>query len=90
MYTGTSPPLHPSLPQKSPPWPLAPTREPVAVARVEVVRQVDRHEHAAGGRVDGHVVRRVVKELGARVSLHVVRVEVSPPKLDVDPVLVAV
>lgn len=65
------------------------TWEPVPVARVQVVREIDANEHAARGRVDGHVVCRVVQELGASVSLHVVRVEVAPPQLNVDPVLVA-
>ena len=36
--------------------------------------------------VDGHVVRRVVEEFGARVPLDVVRVVVPPTKLNVKPV----
>lgn len=39
--------------------------------------------------VDGHVVGRVVEELGTRVALDVVRVKVAPATLHVDPVLVA-
>ena len=43
--------------------------------------------HEAGGRrVDGHVVRRVVEELGARVPLDVVAVVVAPAQLHVEPV----
>ncbi len=41
------------------------------------------------GGVDGHVVCGVVQELGTRVALNVVGVVVTPPQLDIDPVLVA-
>jgi len=61
--------------------------EPVAVARVQVVAQVERAQHARGGGVQRHVVGGVVEELGARVALHVVRVEVAPAQLHVDPEL---
>ena len=61
--------------------------EPVAVAREQVVGEVDGDQAARGRRVDRHVVRGVVEELGARVALDVVRVEVAPAELDVDPVL---
>ena len=64
-------------------------REPVAKGAVEVVGQVDADHDAGRGRVNRHVVRRVVQELGADVALDVVGVVVSPPELDVDPVLVA-
>mmetsp|Transcript_2955 Transcript_2955/g.8790 ORF Transcript_2955/g.8790 Transcript_2955/m.8790 type:complete len:598 (+) Transcript_2955:730-2523(+) len=63
-------------------------REPVAVAGVEIVRQIYTDHHARRGRVDRHVVRRVVQELGPGVPLDIVRVKVAPPELDVDPVLV--
>eukprot|EP00964_Phaeocystis_antarctica_P078146 scaffold48598_cov65-Phaeocystis_antarctica.AAC.1 len=62
-------------------------RDVVAVGRVQVVREVE-PDHEAGGRgVDGHVVRRVVEELGARVPLDVVAVVVAPAQLHVEPVL---
>ena len=41
-----------------------------------------------GRRVDGHVVRGVVQELGARVALNVVAVIVAPAQLHVHPVSV--
>ena len=62
-------------------------REPVAVGGVVVVGQVDRDEHAGGRPVNRHVVRGVVEELGPGVALNVVRVVVTPPELDVEPVL---
>ena len=61
--------------------------EPVAVPRVEVVREVHRQQRARGGGVDGHVVGGVVEELGPRVPLNVVRVKVAPPQLHVQPKL---
>mmetsp|Transcript_35305 Transcript_35305/g.88749 ORF Transcript_35305/g.88749 Transcript_35305/m.88749 type:complete len:781 (-) Transcript_35305:276-2618(-) len=64
------------------------TREPVAKRAVQVVGKVHCNEHARGGRVDGHVVVRVVQELLPRVALNVVRVVVAPLKLHIDPVLV--
>ena len=42
--------------------------EPVAEAAVQVVGQIHAHEHARRRRVNGHVVCRVVQELGAAVS----------------------
>mmetsp|Transcript_51851 Transcript_51851/g.121766 ORF Transcript_51851/g.121766 Transcript_51851/m.121766 type:complete len:1251 (+) Transcript_51851:175-3927(+) len=63
-------------------------REPVAERREQVVRQVDGNQRARRRGVDRHVVRGVVEELGARVALDVVRVEVAPAQLHVDPVLV--
>mmetsp|Transcript_12178 Transcript_12178/g.50989 ORF Transcript_12178/g.50989 Transcript_12178/m.50989 type:complete len:398 (+) Transcript_12178:2351-3544(+) len=63
-------------------------REPVAVRRVQVVRQVDPHHRARGRRVDGHVVGGVVQKLSARVPLDVVAVKVAPAQLHVQPELV--
>ena len=54
---------------------------------VQIVGQIDGDEHTRGTRVDTHVVRRVVEELGSGVTLHVVRIVVTPSKLDVDPIL---
>mmetsp|Transcript_14221 Transcript_14221/g.33094 ORF Transcript_14221/g.33094 Transcript_14221/m.33094 type:complete len:257 (+) Transcript_14221:1810-2580(+) len=65
-------------------------REPVAEGREEVVREVDGDERARRRGVDRHVVGGVVEELRAGVTLHVVRVEVAPPQLHVDPELVGV
>ena len=39
-----------------------------------------------GRRIDGHIVRGVVQELGARVALDVVAVVVAPAQLHVHPV----
>lgn len=64
------------------------TWEPVTVTRVQIVRQIDRDEHSARRRVDRHVVRRVIQKFGASVPLYIVRVEVTPSQLHVDPVLV--
>ena len=54
---------------------------------MQVVGKVDSDEDSCGRGVYGHVFRGVVKELGPGVTLHVVRVVVTPPQLDVDPVL---
>mmetsp|Transcript_12946 Transcript_12946/g.36299 ORF Transcript_12946/g.36299 Transcript_12946/m.36299 type:complete len:360 (+) Transcript_12946:1817-2896(+) len=64
-------------------------REEVAKPSVEIVSQVEPNHAARGARVDRHVVRGIVKELGPGVSLNIVRVEITPPQLDVKPVLVA-
>mmetsp|Transcript_19228 Transcript_19228/g.59304 ORF Transcript_19228/g.59304 Transcript_19228/m.59304 type:complete len:391 (-) Transcript_19228:3185-4357(-) len=61
--------------------------EPAAVAGVQVVRQVDGDQSPGRRRINGHVVRRVIEELGPGVALDVVRVEVAPPQLHVDPEL---
>ena len=60
--------------------------EPVPVGAVHVVGKVDPKQRAMGAWVDGHVVRRVVEELGAAVPLDVVAVVVAPAELDVEPV----
>ena len=44
--------------------------------------QIDGDETAGGARVDGHVVGRVVEELGSCVPLHVVGVVVTPTELE--------
>mmetsp|Transcript_67280 Transcript_67280/g.140139 ORF Transcript_67280/g.140139 Transcript_67280/m.140139 type:complete len:747 (+) Transcript_67280:1153-3393(+) len=74
--------LHRLVEERLHPW------EPVAKGAEEVVGEVDGNERAGGRGVDRHVVRRVVEELGPGVALDVVRVEVSPAQLHVDPVLV--
>jgi len=51
---------------------------------VDVIRKVNAHENIGGGRIQRHIVRRVVKELRAAVSLNVVTVVVTPPKLNVE------
>ena len=56
---------------------------------MKIVRQIERDQHPSGGGVDTHVVSGVVKELGSRVSLDVVRVVVAPAQLDVNPVLLS-
>mmetsp|Transcript_9904 Transcript_9904/g.16651 ORF Transcript_9904/g.16651 Transcript_9904/m.16651 type:complete len:467 (+) Transcript_9904:1679-3079(+) len=63
--------------------------EPVSVAGVQVVGQVDGQQAARGRWVDRHVVGRVVQELGPRIPLDVVRIVVAPPQLHVDPVLLS-
>ena len=55
--------------------------EPVAERAEQVIGQVHADEEARGGGVDGHVVGRVVQELGSGVALHVVRVVVAPSQL---------
>ncbi len=50
----------------------------MAKRTVQVVGKVDGDETTGGRRVDAHVVGGVVEELGARVTLHVVRVKVAP------------
>mmetsp|Transcript_62206 Transcript_62206/g.196851 ORF Transcript_62206/g.196851 Transcript_62206/m.196851 type:complete len:1067 (-) Transcript_62206:4174-7374(-) len=62
--------------------------EPVAEGTVEVVREVYADHAARGGGVDREIVRGVVEELGARVALDVMRVEVTPAQLHVQPILV--
>mmetsp|Transcript_27245 Transcript_27245/g.46261 ORF Transcript_27245/g.46261 Transcript_27245/m.46261 type:complete len:283 (+) Transcript_27245:2730-3578(+) len=62
-------------------------REPVAVRRVQVVRQVHADQEPSGAGVDGDVVGGVVEELGAGVALDVVGVVIAPAQLHVDPVL---
>ena len=52
---------------------------------MQIVGEVDRDQHPGGGGVDAHVVRSVVEKLGARVSLNIVAVVISPPQLDVEP-----
>ena len=54
---------------------------------MQVVGEVDGDEAACGRWIDRHVVRGVVEELCPRVALDVMRVVVTPPQLDVDPVL---
>ena len=44
--------------------------------------QIDGDETAGGARVDGHVVGRVVEELGSCVPLNVVGVVVTPTELE--------
>ena len=65
------------------------TREPVAVGRPEVVRQVHANHDTSGRGIDAHRVGDVVEELCTGVTLDVVRVEVTPTKLDINPELVA-
>ena len=55
---------------------------------MHVVCEVDCNEASCGGGVDRDAVSRVVKELGSGVSLDVMRVEIAPPQLDIDPILV--
>ena len=62
-------------------------RKPVAERRVQIVGQVDGDHAARRRRIDAHVVRGVVEELGARIALDVVRVVVAPAQLHVQPVL---
>ena len=53
----------------------------------QIVREVHA-DHDTGERgVDGHRVGDVVEEVGARVTLDIVGVEVTIAELDVDPVL---
>ena len=54
---------------------------------MEVVGKVECNQRAGRWRVDAHVVRRVVEELGSRVAFHVVWVVVAPAQLHVNPVL---
>jgi hypothetical protein len=54
---------------------------------MKIVSQVNCNDAACGRRVDAHVIRGVVQELGSRVSLNVVGIVVTPSQLDVDPVL---
>ncbi len=61
--------------------------KPVAIGRVQVVRQVEADHDARRRGIDAHVVRRVVEELCARIPLNVVRVKVAPPQLHVNPKL---
>lgn len=53
---------------------------------VQVIGQVDGNEYTCGRRVDTHVVRGVVQELGPGVALNVVGIIVPPAQLDVNPV----
>ena len=54
---------------------------------MQIVCEIEADHQARRRGVDGHVVRRVVEELGARVPLDVVRVIVAPAQLHVEPVL---
>ena len=63
--------------------------EPVAERRPQVVRKVHANHHTGRGRVQAHRVGNVIEELGASVALDVVRVEVAPAQLHINPVLVA-
>ena len=56
---------------------------------VQVVGQVNGDHDSGGGGVDAHVVRGVVQELGSSISLHIVRVVVPPPQLNIHPVLLS-
>lgn len=61
--------------------------EPVTEACMHVIGQIDCEEGARRRRVIRHVVCGVVKEFGSCVSFDIMRVVITPPKLDVDPVL---
>ena len=65
------------------------TGEPVTVGRPQVVRKVHANHDTGRRRADTHRVGDVVQELRTRVPLDVVRVEVTPTKLHVNPELVA-
>ena len=54
---------------------------------VEVVSKVHGDQHTGWRWVDAHVVGGVVEELGSGVAFDVVGVVVTPPELDVDPIL---
>ena len=54
---------------------------------MKIVGQIDGDEDAGGTGVDTHVVGGVVEEFGTGVSLHVVGIVVTPPQLNVDPIL---
>ena len=56
---------------------------------MQVVGEVHSYHHASGRGVDAHVVSGVVQELGARITLNVVRVVVPPAQLHVHPVLLS-
>ena len=65
------------------------SREPVSVSAVQVVGQIEGDEDTGRRRVDRHVVRGVIEELGAGVAFDVVGIVVAPTQLDVDPVLLS-
>ena len=65
------------------------SREPIAISRPKVVGEIHANHHARWRWVDAHRVGNVVQELGASVPLDVVRVEVTPAKLNIEPVFVA-
>jgi hypothetical protein len=64
------------------------TREPVAICRPQVVRQVHTNHDTSRRWVDTHRVGHVVEELCTSVTLDIMRVEVTPTQLNVDPVFV--
>lgn len=60
---------------------------PISVGRMQVVGEIETDEGTSRRRVDRHVVRRVIEELGTSVTFDIVRIKISPSKLNVDPVL---
>lgn len=56
---------------------------------VKIVGQINANEDPSGGGVNAHVISGVVKVFGACVSLDVMRVVVTPAKLNIDPVLLS-
>mmetsp|Transcript_10676 Transcript_10676/g.30496 ORF Transcript_10676/g.30496 Transcript_10676/m.30496 type:complete len:593 (+) Transcript_10676:6123-7901(+) len=63
-------------------------RNVISKTAVEGVGKIEGDQASRRGRVDAHVVRRVVQVLGTGVPLNVVRIEVPPSQLNVQPVLV--
>lgn len=56
---------------------------------MKVVGEVECNHDPRGGGVDTHVVSGVVKELCPGIALNVVRVIVTPAKLNINPILLS-
>ena len=65
------------------------TREPVSVSGPKIVGKIHANHDTGRRRVYAHRIRDVVKELRTSIPLDVVRIEVTPTELNVDPELVA-
>jgi hypothetical protein len=55
---------------------------------VHVVSHIDGNQATRWGRIDGDAVSGVIQKLGSGVPLDIVGIEVSPPQLYVNPILV--
>lgn len=56
---------------------------------MQVIGQINGNEHTSRRRIDTHVVRSVVQELGSCIALDIMGIVISPAQLDIYPVLLS-